>query len=284
MKNGHRSECKICCGKMRKQQHYKNKEKNNLKSLQYYYKHKDEIVSQKKQRYSENPEKYKQLSKQRHLLNKEKDNQNARQYYKENIKEATQRNKQFCLKNPKYAKQHSKQWREKNPEKLKHYKFEKRREFNEYARNRRKTDSSFRIITCLRSRMNCALKSQGVKKSLHTIEGLGCTKEFYQNYIQSLFKPGMTLANDGKRKWQQHHPIELASVDLRNVEQQKKVFHYTNVVPIWEDEHRRLHATNHIGKNQITLFTGESNLSSAIQTPTCGSMPSIRTPQHPLLQ
>ena len=71
-------------------------------------------------------------------------------------------------------------------------------------------------------------------------------KKIYQEYLKSLFKPGMTLKNNNKRKWVQHHPIEINSVDLSNPEQLKKVCHYTNVVPMWEDEHIEWHKTRRI--------------------------------------
>ena len=156
------------------------------------------------------------------------------QWHSEHREQHNLQNKKRNLEHKKELKIYHKQWE------IEH-KNERLTNKRKYEHKRYKTNYVFRIIKNIRSRMNCALKSQGVKKSMHTIEGLGCTKEFYQNYIQSLFKPGMTKENNGKRKWVQHHPIELASVDLRNPEQQKKAFHHTNVIPMWEDEHKVLH-------------------------------------------
>jgi hypothetical protein len=93
----------------------------------------------------------------------------------------------------------------------------------------------------LRSQLNNICKAQGVKKPLHTLESLGCTAIFFQNYLQSHFKPGMTKENNGKRKWIKHHIIRFKDVDLHNIEQFKKVCHYTNIIPMWEDEHIELH-------------------------------------------
>jgi len=70
-----------------------------------------------------------------------------------------------------------------------------------YRNKRYKKNSEYRLICLSRNRINWAIKSQGVKKCLHTIEGLGCTKKFFQTYIESLFKPGMTLENNGNTKW-----------------------------------------------------------------------------------
>jgi hypothetical protein len=89
--------------------------------------------------------------------------------------------------------------------------------------------------------MKHALKSQDVKKTLHTIESLVCTAEFFQIYIQSLLKPGMTLANNGKRKWHLHHIKSCHTFNMSDPKQQRLCFHYTNIVPMWEDEHKEWH-------------------------------------------
>ena len=190
-----------------KQYYFENKDKITLRAKQYKLDHKDEIKLQTKRYNLEHKEEKKLKSKQDHQKNKEKINLRHRQHYSKNKDKILVRHRG-------------------------------------YERNKRKTDTIFRIKKNLRCRINCALKDQGIKKTLHMIESLGCTAEFYQNYLKSLFKPGMTLANCGKRKWHQHHPKKISSFDLSKVEEQKKAFHYTNVVPMWEDEHREWHRTH----------------------------------------
>lgn len=161
----------------------------------------------------------------------------SRNYYIKTKEKQNLKSKQWNLEHKNEKKLMGKRWRET-------HKNEIRINSLAYQNRRYQTDVYFKIIKIVRSRMNDALKTQGVRKSLKTLDYLGCTALEYQNHLQSLFKTGMTMENNGKRKWQQHHKIPLFSVDLRNIEQQKKVFHYTNVVPMWEDEHKALHANN----------------------------------------
>jgi hypothetical protein len=51
----------------------------------------------------------------------------------------------------------------------------------------------------------------------------------------------MLLENNGLKKWHIHHIIPIHTFDLNNIEEQKKAFHYTNCIPMWEDEHKKLH-------------------------------------------
>ena len=175
-----------------------------------------------KKYYSKNPEEILLRQKQHNSEHKDEINLKSRQYYSEHRKENSLRAKVYNLS----------------------HKEETRIRHKKYENNKLKTDAFFRIKKFLRSRVRAALKSQGVKKSLHTIELLGCTAKFYQNYLKSHFKIGMTMENNGKRKWHQHHPKQISSFDLSKVEEQKKAFHYTNVVPMWEDEHREWHKTH----------------------------------------
>jgi hypothetical protein len=54
-----------------------------------------------------------------------------------------------------------------------------------------------------------------------------------KQYIETLFKPGMTWGNHGNFGWHLDHIIPCSSFDLTDVEQQKKCFHYTNLQPLW---------------------------------------------------
>ena len=63
---------------------------------------------------------------------------------------------------------------------------------------------------------------------------LGCTFEYFIEYLQRLFKVGMTWKNYGK--WHIDHIKPCASFDLSKLEAQKKCFHYTNLQPLWAEE------------------------------------------------
>ena len=86
----------------------------------------------------------------------------------------------------------------------------------------------------LRTRINRVLK--GKIKSGSTINLLGCSIEFFLQYIESKFMPGMTWENHTRNGWHIDHIIPCASFDLSDPEQQKLCFHYSNLQPLWADD------------------------------------------------
>jgi hypothetical protein len=213
----HKEERKLYC----KKYHSEHKKENH----QYYIEHRKKILFKSKKRYAENKEEKKLYLKKWYLENKEEKETKRKKHRLENREEFLLKEKQHRLKN----------------------KYKIRLANRKYENKKRKTDPIYRMVKNLRGRLKYALKAQGVKKNMHTMELLGCTAGFYQNYIYSLFAPGMTKENNGKRKWQQHHIISFSSVDLSDIEQLKKVCHYTNIIPMWEDEHMKLHSNNATG-------------------------------------
>jgi hypothetical protein len=85
------------------------------------------------------------------------------------------------------------------------------------------------------------MENIGVYTTDRPIELLGCTVEFFKQYIVGKFLPGMTFENygrgrdrNGHDRWQLDHIIALNSFDLRDPKQQEKAFHYTNYQPLWQ--------------------------------------------------
>jgi hypothetical protein len=68
------------------------------------------------------------------------------------------------------------------------------------------------------------------------MEYLGCTLEELKIHLESQFKEGMNWGNYGK--WEIDHIFPLSKADLTNLEEYKKVFHYTNLQPLWKAENR----------------------------------------------
>lgn len=223
-KDGFRYECKSCC-----------KLYNEPYKKQYRSKNIEKIKQQKRKHYIKNEDKISLYHKQWYIKNKERILLKRKQHYSEHKEKIKINVKQYNLKHIKEKKTRSRLWYCKNKKKV----IIRQRK---YINIRRKTDPQFRILCLLRARIKHVLKSQKVTKSLHTIELLGCTPKFFQNYIRSLFKPGMTLANDGQKKWHLHHIKCCHTFNLLELEQQKLCFHYTNMIPMWEDEHKALHS------------------------------------------
>jgi hypothetical protein len=233
--DGLKCNCKFCD----KQHKIDKKDKISLWHKQNYLKHKDKIDLRNNQWISTHKEQRKLKLKQWELKHK----------YERRIKKKQQylKNKE---KNSLKRKKHRMEHRDEILFREKQYRFKHKKEIriaqSKYEKIKRKIDPSFRMLKILRCRMNMALKDQRVKKTLHIVECLVCTSEFFKNYIKSLFKHGMTLANDGIRKWHLHHIKPCYTFDLVDPEQQKLCFHYTNTIPMWEDEHYSVHANNHL--------------------------------------
>lgn len=114
-------------------------------------------------------------------------------------------------------------------------KSERGKELRKLASSQRKErDENYRILCKLRSSIGTTIKRYtGRKKSNKTTALIGCSIEFFRGWIESKFQPGMTWANHGKHTWHIDHRIPCAEFDLRDPEQQKQCYHYTNLQPLW---------------------------------------------------
>lgn len=59
-------------------------------------------------------------------------------------------------------------------------------------------------------------------------------------HIESLFQDGMTWDNrgQGSGKWEIDHIVAVGLFDLQDPEQQRQCFHYTNLRPLWHEDHK----------------------------------------------
>lgn len=102
-----------------------------------------------------------------------------------------------------------------------------------YRKNRRDSDSLYKMISNIRSLINCAFRNKYTKKSKKTSEILGCTFEEFKIHIENQFDENMNWDNHGTY-WQYDHikPISLARTEQEVIE----LNHYTNFQPLyWED-------------------------------------------------
>jgi hypothetical protein len=93
------------------------------------------------------------------------------------------------------------------------------------------TDVCYKLIKTLRSRLNVAIKTN--IKTGSSVRDLGCTVEQLKQYLESLFKPGMTWENWGIKGWHIDHIKPLSSFNLQDAEEFAKACHYTNLQPMW---------------------------------------------------
>ena len=126
---------------------------------------------------------------------------------------------------------HKEKYREHNKRYYKENKQEFMRQCKEYRKRRHIEDPSTKIPDIMRHRIWNALNGSG--KNTHTMDLLGCTIEFYKDYLQGKFTEGMTWDNYTYYGWHIDHIKPIALFDLSDPEQLKEAFHYTNTQPMW---------------------------------------------------
>lgn len=95
-----------------------------------------------------------------------------------------------------------------------------------------------RIVTNMRSRVRLAVKGVAYKAG-RTMELTSCTPEHLCAHLESLFQPGMTWENYGRRGWHIDHVLPCAAFDLTKPEEQRKCFHWSNLQPLWASDNCR---------------------------------------------
>jgi hypothetical protein len=248
-KNGKSSTCKVC-RKTKIQEVKKNNINNKIdiegkhkicteckvdKPLSDYYRE-NRANSGVKSKCKVCIEKYKKLYKE---VNLEKIKEKQREYSrKETVKK---RVKEYRIKHKHRLNLVSKAYREKNKELLK----SKKKEYNKNnienirvrVRIRLSTNIQAKLAHNLRARFHDALKRQKLTKNSSVLQLTGCNISEVKKHITSLFQNGMNWKNYGE--WEIDHIIPIASFDLRDCEQQKKCFNFTNLQPLWKEDNRK---------------------------------------------
>lgn len=165
--------------------------------------------------------------KQRNRREKSKDTINAqrRESYKENKETILEKNKK---------------WRKENWEAVSKQRKESgynRRSQKRWYHNKGKFNLQHVISERLRSRVRKALKDGGDKsaeKAASTMQLIGCSVEELIGHLESQFEKGMSWGNYGD--WHIDHIRPCISFNLKDPDQQKICFHYTNLQPLWAQE------------------------------------------------
>lgn len=102
-----------------------------------------------------------------------------------------------------------------------------------YCRRKRQEDILFKLKEVLRNRLISYCKNKKIRKTEKTMILLGCSINFFRNYIENLFTEGMNWNNYGRGndKWNIDHIIPLSSATTS--EDLYKLNHYTNLQPLW---------------------------------------------------
>lgn len=94
-------------------------------------------------------------------------------------------------------------------------------------------DKSLLIASRIRTQVRHAI--QRGWKSGKTEQLLGCSFNSLKLHLQSQFKDGMHWNNYGSH-WHIDHIRPCASFDLKDPEQQRQCFHFSNLRPLWASE------------------------------------------------
>lgn len=103
---------------------------------------------------------------------------------------------------------------------------------NKKVTEKRKKDPIFKLKGNLRTRLRSAILKE--QKTGSAVRDLGCSIEFFKNYLESKFIGTMNWENYGRGGWHIDHIIPLSAFDLSIREEFLKACHYTNLQPLWE--------------------------------------------------
>jgi len=166
---------------------------------------------------------------------------------KKSIEEKKATQKLWCLNSKKHLKKIKQDWYIKNCQNNPVYKAHRK----EYAKKnlermrirdrlKYREDENFRMRKILRAQVRYSL-TRGFKlgeKCAPTLELLDIPSiQWFWDYIEKQFKPGMTRQNQGT--WHIDHIKPCASFDLSDSRQQRECFHYTNLQPLWASDNIR---------------------------------------------
>jgi len=165
-------------------------------------------------------------------------------YYTDHKEETLAKVKEYAKTHKDKIKEYQERYRELNKEKNTEYQaayrskhIAKSRAYaKQYQNDRLKNDADFRLSRNIRARIRNAIHNNSKSKS--SFELLGCTMDDFKKHIESQFKDGMTWDNWGRFGWHIDHIKPCALFNLRDPEQQKQCFHYTNLQPLWALENQ----------------------------------------------
>lgn len=170
-------------------------------------------------------------------------------YYEANKTAYSQKRKEYYLshkdqenrKVAEYREKHRDHLKEKERESRKANPDKHRKRARDYQRDRCQRDVAHRLSRILRTRIYVEIKEASSRKSASGMTLAGCSSIELIQYLESKFYGGMTWESfgQGHGTFQIDHIIPVGLFNLNDPEQQRKCFHYTNLQPLWYDDHRK---------------------------------------------
>lgn len=212
--------CKKCKNKYLKEYHLKNKEKANKTSREYYRKHKEDMNKQSREYWCKNREILVLKRKIYDKENKEKVKNRRKKYYEKNKIIISEKAKQYYLDNKEKIKKRNTIYFNKNRKRLISIK-------NEKNKMRRKKDEIYRLKCQVREMLKDSFSRKSKKKNKHIEEILGCSINFFINYLLETYKNNYGIEWNKKEKVHIDHIIPLKNANTE--EEIIKLCHYSNL-------------------------------------------------------
>ena len=211
-KDGYGSWCKLC-----KNVYYQqNKANYSERRKEYYSKNRTKLIEQ-----ASNWNKNNATSRKKILDTYEKRHESTAKEY---------RRKYYCANKEKIISR-VKEYNKNNPDQVKKI-------HREYHKKRCKIDPTYKLIRAIYSRIHSALRSKNQSKNTKSFTLVGKTGVELMDYLETLFKPGMTRNNQGRRsdEWHLDHIKPIAAFDKNDPNWLFEAFHYSNLQPLWSKE------------------------------------------------
>ncbi len=147
--------------------------------------------------------------------------------------------KRYRLENANKMSMFGRRWRDKNKDRIiktsRVYYQNNKAKCAESAKFRYHNNEMYRLSEICRKRIQKAIRGGGYTKKSSTTEMLGADWVTIRGHLEQQFTEGMTWGDYGE--WHVDHKIPLASAETE--EELIKLFHYTNLQPLWAEDNRR---------------------------------------------
>jgi len=228
--------CKICNQKKQINEFYKNRCKCKLCFIKIVKTQDTDEKKEKRNKWRiEN-----NYNKIYYTLNKEKE-KNRKKEYRIKYPEKT---KEYIIKNKEILSEKSKIYYQNNKEKKlvysKKYLQNNKERKNKNQKNLRNTyikNPIYKLRYSMKERIRGYLKSHNLIKNNKTFKIIGINPSELKIYLENKFQEGMSWDNYGLHGWHIDHIIPISSG--RNKEELYKLFHYTNLQPLWAIDNLR---------------------------------------------
>jgi hypothetical protein len=234
-------------------------------------------AKEKKRLYSQKPE-----VKKRHKLSiekyKEKNKDLVKAWakaYSEKKKidpEAIRKRKEYEKKryqNPEYQRS-KKEYVKNNISRIREYRkqyaLKKKDSLAQKRKQRRLTDSHYKLKLALRSRLSNAVRRH--QKCNSTLNLLGCDIDFLKRHLESQFKEGMSWDNWSTHGWHIDHIVPFGQFDLSDPIHQIAACNWRNLQPLWaKNNHSKL---NKLTSKGSKLKSNLLSVAKEIYSKQCG--------------